>query len=198
MSIADNVSRETIERLEAYAKLLVQWNPKINLVSKSTISDLWERHMEDSLQIAELHPLRGNWADLGSGAGFPGLPLAIVGDDPTFHMSLIEADARKSVFLRQALRITDTKADVIDQRIEDTEPLQASRVTARALAQLSDLLGFAHRHLAPNGQAVFLKGETWRSEIDAAKSIWSFEYDVNPSKTHSGSVILTIGEIARV
>ena len=198
MSVADNVSRETIARLEAYAKLLVQWNPKINLVSKSTISDLWERHMEDSLQIAELHPLRGNWADLGSGAGFPGLPLAIVGDDPTFHMSLIEADARKSVFLRQALRITDTKADVIDQRIEDTEPLQASRVTARALAQLSDLLAFAHRHLAPNGQAVFLKGETWRSEIDAAKSSWSFEYDVHPSKTHSGSVILTIGEIARV
>ena len=198
MNMTANVSRETMARLEAYAKLLVQWNPKINLVSKNTISELWNRHMEDSLQIAELHPLQGKWADFGSGAGFPGIPLAIVGDDPTFHMSLLEADARKSVFLRQVLRVTDTSADVIDRRIEEAEPLKASCVTARALAQLSDLLGFAHRHLAPNGQAVFLKGETWRDEITMAKSNWSFEYDVSPSITHSGSVILTIGEIARV
>jgi len=195
-----DVSRETLERLEIYADLLRRWNPRINLVSKATIADLWRRHIEDSAQIHHLapHPVY-HWADLGSGGGFPGLVNAILAIEARspYHMSLIESDARKSAFLRTVIRETGAPAKVITGRIEEIEPLNADILSARALGDLTALLSYTERHLAPDGTALYLKGKTWEKEVEEAKSQWSFQYRLANSQTEDGPVILSITGVER-
>lgn len=196
-----DVSRETFERLECYAALLRKWNPKINLVSRSTIDDLWSRHILDSTQIYQLapHPIT-HWADLGSGGGFPGLVIAIMAAEsrsPT-RVTLVESDLRKSTFLRTVIRETGIRADVVTDRIETAAPLNAEVISARALADLSVLLSFTTKHLASGGTAIFLKGATWEKELKNAQSKWNFDYRVDKSKTESGPVVLSITGVASV
>ncbi|WP_135502754.1 16S rRNA (guanine(527)-N(7))-methyltransferase RsmG [Roseovarius aestuariivivens] len=196
-----DVSRETMDRLQLYAELLRKWNPRINLVSKSTLKDLWTRHIADSAQIAQIAPDTGAyWADLGSGGGFPGLVVSILGMEtghPT-HVSLVESDVRKSAFLRTVIRETGAPARVINDRIEDIAPLGADVVSARALADLSTLLEFAHRHLLPGGTALFLKGAQWKKELPEAQSKWNFQHRIAKSKTEDGPVILSVTGVSRV
>src|SRR5262247_2849484 len=146
-----DVSRETIDRLSAYAALLVKWQSRINLVSAATLADLWRRHMLDSAQLFPLLPPNTQAVvDLGSGAGFPGLVLAILGI-PEVH--LIESDQRKCVFLAEAARVADASPIIHNKRIEQLEGLSAEVVTARACAPLDQLLTYAQRFLWQDGKA---------------------------------------------
>lgn len=196
-----NVSRETFERLESYVALLEKWTPKINLISKSSIPEIWNRHIQDSLQVYRAGPdgFR-HWVDLGSGGGFPGIVVAVLASDKLDQrrVSLVESDSRKAAFLRSAIREAAANGTVICERIESLAPQKADVVSARALADLKTLLGFAERHLVEGGVALFSKGISWEKEIDAARSEWSFTLDALRSETEEGSVILRIGDIARV
>lgn len=196
-----DVSRETLDRLDHYAALLRKWNPRINLVARSTLDDLEKRHFVDSAQVYDLapHPV-DHWADLGSGGGFPGLVIAIMALDrgSPETVTLVESDARKCAFLRTVIRETGARARVINDRIEIIPPLNAGVLSARALSSLTELLTFAHRHLAPTGTALFLKGANWKKELSEAQSKWKFEYQVARSKTEDGPVILGITGVASV
>ena len=194
-----NVSRETKANLRDYANLLVKWNQKINLVSASTIADLWSRHIVDSAQIYNLcTDVQGVWADLGSGGGFPGLVIAIIAKElnPDLKVVLVESDQRKATFLRTVIRETSLSATVKIERIETLKPIGADIVSARALADLSELLGFAQRHLRPDGTALFQKGAIWQKELVQARKSWSFQSEHFTSVTAPQAVILKIERIA--
>ncbi|WP_353535757.1 16S rRNA (guanine(527)-N(7))-methyltransferase RsmG [Cognatishimia sp. WU-CL00825] len=196
-----DVSRETIERLEKLAELLEKWNPKINLVSKSTIADLWNRHILDSTQLFKMSPdIAGHWLDIGSGGGFPGLVVAILNTEKKrpWQVTMIESDIRKCTFLRTVLRETGVSAEVITKRIESAEPQNADVLSARALADLDKLNGFAEIHLKTTGVALFPKGNQWKKELEFAQKSWKFNHEAINSETQEGSVILKIEGITRV
>jgi len=196
-----DVSRETMGRLDVYERLLRKWNPTINLVSKASLEDLWQRHFFDSLQILGLvHANSGNWIDFGSGGGFPGMVVAIVAAEqkPGLRFTLVESDLRKSTFLRTVSRETNVSATVLSERIENMEPLGADVVSARALAPLTKLLGYAQTHLGPQGQALFMKGANYRLELEEALETWSFQSEEYKSKTDEAAAILRFGDIRRV
>jgi 16S rRNA (guanine527-N7)-methyltransferase len=180
--------------------LLKKWNPKINLVSAKTISEIWSRHFLDSAQIFELTSTGETWTDLGSGGGFPGLVISILAAEtrPDLRVTLVESDLRKSAFLTHVARALSLDVQIVAERIENLEALNTDYLSARALAPLDKLLGFVDHHLAADGTALFLKGESWKSEIDAAKQLWSFEYEAHPSKTGDGAAILVINGVKRV
>ncbi|MGB7319473.1 MAG: 16S rRNA (guanine(527)-N(7))-methyltransferase RsmG [Planktotalea sp.] len=192
------VSRETMDRLTIYAELLEKWNPKINLVSRTTLSDLWTRHIVDSAQLFVLAPDGvTQWVDLGSGGGFPGLVIAILAQEfrPDLNVTLVESDQRKCAFLRTVSRETNCNTTVIAKRIEEIDPLSAEVLSARALADLTALLGFADRHLSESGICLFPKGLTWEKEVEAARSLWKFDAEAINSETQEDTVILRINEI---
>lgn len=196
-----SVSRETLERLKTYEALLRKWNQRINLVARSTLPDLWQRHFVDSMQIFDLAPPKvDHWVDLGSGAGFPGLVMAIMALDTgsPARVTLVESDARKCAFLQTVIRETGARARVINDRIENIPPLGADVLSARALSDLGALLGFAELHMRPDGVAIFPKGENWQKEVTAAQTAWTFTSQLAKSKTEEGPVILTITGVARV
>ncbi|MEQ8901067.1 MAG: 16S rRNA (guanine(527)-N(7))-methyltransferase RsmG [Roseovarius sp.] len=200
MNDLGSVSRETKERLNTYATLLKKWNPRINLVARSTIDSLWARHFVDSAQVYSLAPSSvTHWVDLGSGGGFPGLIAAILGTERAngFRTTLIESDARKSAFLRSVIRETAINATVITERIETAPRQNADILSARALADLSTLLSFAERHMAPEGRALLPKGENWRRELPEAQSKWQFDYQIDNSKIEIGPVILSVTGVLR-
>lgn len=195
-----NVSRETSDRLRLLADLLCKWNPRINLVSKSTLNTLWTRHILDSAQIFDLvtHPV-GYWVDIGSGGGFPGLVVAILAaeKDPGQKTTLIESDQRKCAFLRTVLRETGVNGTVLTKRIEQAPAQNADVLSARALADLTQLCEFSERHLQRNGTALFPKGVTWEKELRVAGESWSFSHEVITSKSEPEAVILKLGDICR-
>ena len=189
------VSRETIERLEVYEALLQKWNPRINLVSRQTLPELWARHFLDSAQLYDLVPEGAQrWVDLGSGGGFPGLVVAILAREtrPSRQIVLVEADLRKSAFLSTVIRDLSLNAKVLSARIEAAPPQAADILSARALAPLENLLGFAERHLAAGGTALFPKGAGWSEELAQARQNWSFDCDAVPSETSPDARILKI------
>jgi 16S rRNA (guanine527-N7)-methyltransferase len=195
-----DVSRETEGRLDALVGHLVKWNAAINLVGRSTLSEVWTRHILDSAQLFELAPGGAeHWADLGSGAGFPGLVIALLATEraPALRVTLVEADQRKAEFLRSAARACGVPVTVHARRIDALPPLGADVLSARALAPLTDLLGFAARHLLPGGTALFPKGAGHEAEIAAALERWRFSVQKHPSRTDRDSVVLRIGDIAR-
>ncbi len=194
------VSRETAERLAAYVALLEKWTPRINLVSAATLREVWTRHILDSLQLHDLAgAVGGHWADLGSGGGLPGLVVAILAaaEAPDLRVTLVESDQRKAAFLSAALRETGVRATVRAERIEALPPLAADIVSARALAPLDRLLGYAARHMHPSGKAFFPKGRNCEAELAEALASWRFRYQKHPSRTDSQAVILQIEDIAR-
>lgn len=185
------VSRETLARLDRYAEILRRWQPTINLVARATLDDLWRRHMLDSAQVLPLLPAHGPIVDLGSGAGFPGLVLAVLGA-PDVH--LVEADSRKAAFLREAARAAGAVVTIHNTRIEAVS-LTAAAVTARALAPLDRLLHYAARILKPTGRAVLLKGAAWSAEVADARAAWHFTCTPTPSRTDPAGAILTLESI---
>lgn len=196
-----DVSRETMARLQAYASLLEKWNPKINLVAKSTLPSVWHRHIADSAQIWKLAPLGAcTWLDIGSGAGFPGLVVAAIAAEkaPELQVILVESDRRKSVFLQTAARAMGLKAKVLTERIESLEPQNADILSARALAPLTQLLEYADKHLNEGGTCLFPKGAKAELELTEAASSWHISHKSFPSLTDPEAVILSIGERNRV
>ncbi len=192
---ATGLAGPTLARLVAYADLLVRWQARINLVGPDTVADLWRRHMLDSAQLfPRLPPGCRRVVDFGSGAGFPGLVLAVMGA-PDVH--LVESDTRKAAFLREAARVSATQVTVHVGRIERLPPLGADVVTARALAPLAKLLELAAPHLAPGGRCLFLKGRGAEDELTAARKEWMITADRTPSVTDPSGLILELGEIRR-
>ncbi|MBU2957244.1 16S rRNA (guanine(527)-N(7))-methyltransferase RsmG [Paracoccus sp. 1_MG-2023] len=193
-----DVSRETEERLQLYAALVRKWNPRINLIAGSTLSELEHRHIADSLQLAHAtEPGHGTWVDFGSGGGFPGIVLACALPADSYQFKLIESDQRKGAFLRTVIRELELKnTTVIASRIEAVEPQNAEVASARALAPLADLLAFSARHLKSGGTAYFMKGRNWREEVELAKKDWRFSVEPIPSITGSDAAILKISEVS--
>lgn len=195
-----NVSRGTLDRLEAYVSLIEKWNPKINLVSKSSLPDIWHRHIWDSAQIFDIDVKGSIWADFGSGGGLPGIVLAIFAKElrPEMQFYLVESDQRKCAFLRNAVREIGLNVKVYAERIEVLDPIVADIISARALTDLNGLFKFVYRHSAVDGVAILPKGETWEKEIAQAQENWSFEYEEITSNTNNNAAILMIKEVARV
>ncbi|MCG5241934.1 16S rRNA (guanine(527)-N(7))-methyltransferase RsmG [Azospirillum doebereinerae] len=192
---ATGVSRETLERLSAYEVLLRKWQPKINLVGPSTLPDLWRRHFLDSAQLFPLLPDATRvLVDLGSGAGFPGLVLAILGV-PEVH--LIESDSRKAVFLREAARAAGVTVTVHNKRIETVTGIEADVVTARALAPLADLLGWSFPFLGSRGTALFLKGQALDDELTAVAGGWTLRSERFDSRSDPTGTILRVSDLDR-
>lgn len=193
---ATGVSRETLDRLIAYEALLRKWQPKINLVGPSTLPDVWKRHFLDS---AQLHPLLPEGTrvlvDLGSGAGFPGLVLAILGV-PQVH--LIESDVRKCAFLREVARVCEAPVTVHTKRIETVTGIEADVVTARALAPLADLFTWAHPFIGARGKCLFLKGAALDDELTATTQYWTMESERFDSRTDPSGTILRVSYLERV
>ena len=189
------VSRETLARLEAYAELLTRWSARINLVGRDTIADVWRRHILDSAQLWPFVPKRArSIADLGSGAGLPGLVLAILGVP---GVELVEADSRKCAFLREAARITEAAVTLCPCRIEAVSPHKVDVVTARACAPLDRLLGLAKPFLAPDSECLFLKGERVEEELTLARKHWTMTVSACQSRSDPRGVVLRLQQVAR-
>ncbi len=200
LGIPGGVSRETIADLAMYEELLSKWNRTINLVSRTTLSEAWQRHFLDSAQLFRYITKDTRlWADLGSGAGFPGLVVATLAKHtwPRLRFVSVESDQRKAEFQRAVVRSLNLNAEIVADRIEAVAPLEANIVSARALAPLTTLLGYAKHHLSENGKAVVLKGTGFQKEIEAAKRQWTFDIEIDPSKTEDGAAILALGGIER-
>lgn len=190
------VSRETTERLDAFAGLLLKWNKTINLISRKDEAEIWPRHIQDALQLTSFLPeIPGAIVDLGSGAGFPGLVLAIATQR---HVDLIESDHRKSAFLREAVRLTQAPATVHTARIEAVTLPKVHVVTARALAPLAQLIGLAQNFLLEDGFLLAPKGSNASAELTAAKTQWHMTVQSASSKTSANATIFKISEVRRV
>lgn len=194
-----DVSRETIERLQFLLDRLRQWTSKINLISAASSPDAWDRHIIDSAQIYPMAPPFMHWTDLGSGGGLPGLVIAVIAKElnPEAHLTLIESDARKGVFLRATIAELDLPAKVLTTRIESAAPQDADVVSARALAALPDLLPLVHRHLSRSGTALLMKGARYTEELNAVRDDWHFDLTEHPSITHPDARILSFKRISR-
>jgi 16S rRNA (guanine527-N7)-methyltransferase len=183
-----------LTRLEGFAGLLGKWQRSINLVAAGTLPDIWRRHMLDSAALFPLIPSGARTlVDLGSGAGFPGLVLAILGV-PEVH--LIDSDARKCAFLTEAARHFASGTKVHRGRIETITPIPADVLTARALAELEDLLGYGKRFLKPGGVCLFLKGSRAEDELTRARQRWRMVAEAFPNPADSSGKILRIKDLS--
>jgi 16S rRNA (guanine527-N7)-methyltransferase len=195
-----HVSRESGERLETYVSLLLQWQQRINLIGPSTRDDIWSRHIADALQLLQFLP-EGvqRLADLGSGAGIPGLVLAIA---RPIEAHLFESNLKKGAFLREAARQTGARAHVHNVRIEEAQALaqtiRPEAVAARALAPLPKLLDYAAPFLENGALGYFHKGQDVDAELTEATKSWKMQLERYPSMTDSRGVILVVKEAHRV
>lgn len=191
------VSRETLSRLARHLELLRSWQRRINLVSAASLDDPWTRHVLDSAQLLRLLPAgTRRLLDIGSGAGFPGLVLALLG---VSEVHLVEADRRKAAFLREAARVTgSTGLTVHARRVEELVPFPVDAVTARAVAPLERLLGLAEPFLAARGVGLFPKGRDAEAELTAAARSWTMRVERFPSLTSPEASILLLREVRRV
>jgi 16S rRNA (guanine527-N7)-methyltransferase len=187
------VSRETESRLDTYVDLLVQWQAKTNLVAPSTLPNLWTRHISDSLQLLTLAPNAEIWVDLGSGGGFPGVVLACAtAKVPGAMVHLVERNAKKAAFLREALRITGAAGTVHLADIGDSVDSFSGSVdcvTARAVAPLHQLAGFAEPLVRKGAKALFLKGQDVEAELTEATKYWKLTPRLHASLTGQGWIV---------
>lgn len=189
------IDQPTMQRLRFFASLVEKWNPRINLIARADLPYIWHRHIDDSAQLAPLFPRNASrFVDIGSGAGFPGLVLAIV---TNMHADLIEADQRKAAFLREAARLTAAPVTVHPMRIEQAHVQPTNVLTARALAPLPHLLRLAERFLTRDAVCLFPKGGTADAELTTATQQWHMRIERFASKTASGATILRLSEIHR-
>lgn len=195
------VSHETEDRLDRYVSLLAEWQAKINLIASSELQRVWTRHIADSLQLLAIAPKARSWVDLGSGGGFPGVVLAcaLVGQSGA-AIDLVERNAKKAAFLREALRVTNAPGTVHLSNIEDyveRSSVQVDCVTARAVAPLHILLGYAEPLVKRGVKALFLKGQDVESELTEATKYWNIEYHIHPSRTGGAGCIVEVTALGR-
>jgi 16S rRNA (guanine527-N7)-methyltransferase len=194
------VSRETLERLDAFAPLFLKWQRAVQLVAPSTLPNLWTRHIADSLQLLDLAYDAKTWADLGTGGGFPGLVLAIArAKEPGWLMHLIESDSRKAAFLREAVRVTGAAAKVHHERIESAAKRlgKIDVVTARALAPLPRLIDLAAPLFGQGAKGIFLKTQHVGEELTETTKSWTLNSTIVPSLTDSRGRIVVIESVSR-
>lgn len=191
-----DVPRGTLERLQRYAELLIEWQQRMNLVAPSTIDHLWQRHFQDSAQLAKLVPSGLNWVDIGAGGGFPAMVLAAM---EWGSFTLVESIAKKCRFLetvKSELGLGD-QVKIINDRIERIPSLQVNIATARATASLEKLIDWSLPHLLPGGVMLFPKGQSWAQEVQDAKRIFRFKLEDYPSETSPASRILLLRDIKK-
>lgn len=203
------VSRETVEKLVTYADMLKRWQKTINLVAPSTVGQVWHRHFADSAQayfVSRAPPASALGVhtnlDIGSGAGFPGLVIAILAaEQGGSRHTLVESDSRKAAFLREVARETGVAVDILCKRIEIPETRakvgEVNCVTARALAPLPRLLELAYPYFGPDTAGVFLKGREVRAEVEEAQAAWSFGYELIESLSDAEGRVLVIKSLQR-
>lgn len=183
--------------------LLLRWQQRINLIGPSTIPTIWARHVADSAQLmAHIDPQGECIIDVGSGAGLPGMILAIaMKGRPRGFVHLIESNAKKAAFLREAIRLTDAPAQVLQARIESVDSAalrpQPTIVTARALAPLQNLLELTHGLLEKAAFGLFLKGQDVDIELTETSKYWRIQVETTPSLLEGGGVILKVSEVSR-
>jgi 16S rRNA (guanine527-N7)-methyltransferase len=187
-------SREALDRFRVYQALLEKWAPRINLVGASTLPNFWSRHILDSAQILPLAPADAlSWVDFGSGAGFPGLVLAVLlKERPDSSIRLIEASAKRCAFLREAARAMETEVEIVQAKLENVTPSAHDVVTARAFTSLDQLIAYALPWLHEQSQALFPKGEEIHSEITQASTRWQFRSIIYPSISDSRGCVVKI------
>ena len=193
------VSRETLERLDRFVALLLDWQRRVNLIAPSTEPLLWTRHVADSLQLLALAPDARVWADLGSGAGFPGLPIACaLAEQDSARVHLVESSAKKAAFLREAVQATGVPAEVHAMRIADfvkAPPAKLQAVTARAVASLPSLLAEAYPLLKSGAIGLFPKGQGVDAELTEAAKYWRLQATLAPSRTDTKARIVVINSL---
>ena len=191
-----DVSRETLERLEVYVGLLLKWQRAINLIGPGTVADVWGRHVLDCGQLMRYIPRdKAPVVDIGSGAGLPGLVLAIMGVP---NVKLVESNSRKCNFLREAARMTKAPVEIVESRVDHLQNMVAGVVTARALAPLSKLIELSQSVTSPNTIYLFLKGKDLKNELTHLNNNWRLNWEVHPSLTNPDGSILKMESVARV
>lgn len=209
---AYNISRETRDKFETYAAMLRFWQKSKNLVSEKTLQNLWQRHFADCAQLIELAPKESKvWLDLGSGAGLPGIVIALLLADPKYILEggaacihLVESNSRKTAFLREIARKLELTSSGfveihncrIETLAESAQNIDVNIVTARALAQLKDLLEFARPFIAENTTCLFLKGRGYAEEIREAQKHWHLSYNLITSRTDPEGKIIKIKTVS--
>jgi len=191
---ATGVSRETLDRLRRYEALLLEWRPRVNLVGRSTLPDLWHRHFLDSAQLFPLLPSKAGLVDLGSGAGFPGAVLAAMG---ARDVHLIESDGRKCAFLEELNQALDLGMTIHRARIEQMAAWEAPCLTSRALAPLTRLLDWAESFLGPSTICLFPKGQSVEEELTEAAKKWNMTTECLPSRTSPTGTVLRLTGVER-
>jgi 16S rRNA (guanine527-N7)-methyltransferase len=188
------VSPPVLARLDAFVDLLFRWQARTNLVARSELPRVWTRHVADSLQLLPLVPDAQTWLDLGSGGGFPGIPVAcVLAERPGTQIHLVESNGKKAAFLREAARVTGAPALVHQKRIEDCGDSFGDKVdvvSARALAPLTMLCGYALPFIARGAVGLFPKGQDVDAELTEATRYWNIGYELIPSRTGEGSIVL--------
>jgi len=195
-----HVSRETFNKFEIFIEVLLKWQKSVNLISNSTINTIWKRHFLDSAQLyTYTHNIKGNILDIGSGAGFPGMILSMMGNK---NVNLIESDQKKCVFLREVARLTNTKVKIYNCRIENLDYMKPELIISRALAPLSKLIEYVDDHMNKNieenkvkTELLFLKGKNYNNEINDLLKIRKLEIDIFPSITDDFGKVLYIKNI---
>lgn len=192
------VSRETMDKLKSYEASLREWQNRMNLVSKNSLEDAWQRHFQDSMQLFSLLPQQGIVYDFGSGAGFPGMVLAIMASEKTPYLKfrLVESIKKKTLYLNEVKKITGiSNVEVLNKRIEDIPAEAADVVISRAMASLSNLLSYAKKFCTRKTKCIFLKGKSYADEIAEAEKLWKFKAEILPSQESDEGVILIITDI---
>lgn len=196
-----NVSHETYSKLELYCQTLIEWQNKINLVSNNSLQDVWNRHFADSAQLFKLIPDNAKTlVDIGSGAGFPGMVLAIISNEKTPYLktTLVESIRKKTLYLNYVKDSIGVKnLEIINDRAESIKNQKYDVITSRAVTALANLLAYAEKLLDKNGICIFPKGSNYQKEIDDAKKIWKFSLDVVQSSTSEEGKILIISNLTK-
>jgi 16S rRNA (guanine527-N7)-methyltransferase len=195
---ATGCSDAQLANVEAFLALLTEWNGKMNLVGPSALAEFWPRHAYDSAQLLPLAPEAKVWADLGAGAGFPGLVLAILlKDRPGAKVHLVESMTKRCRFLGEVVQKLDLPADIHNARAEDLG-IRVDIVTARACAPLPRLLGYAEPYLRKGATGLFLKGQDVVSELTEAAKYWKFGAELSASSSRPDGRILQVKGLSRV
>ena len=196
-----DVSRETLDALKYFEDLVVLWNPAINLISNSSVSDLWSRHIVDSAQLFLFTlPDEGLWLDVGSGGGFPGIVVSIVAKElaPSLRVVLVESDNRKCVFLRTVIRQLGLSVKVINDRIENVKRDDVVYLSARALLNLNSLLFIVENNVSRETVCVFPKGRSYKKELVESQKNWKFDFSLIDSNTSEDSKVIVLKGLERV
>lgn len=196
-----NVSRETYQKLENLVNLLREWQGKFNLVSNNSLADVWRRHIADSAQLFKyLNDDVKSVYDVGSGAGFPALVMAVMAQElrPEIKFTLIESITKKTLYLNEAKTLLSLdNVTVLNKRTEDLTLPPADVITARAVASLDKLLGYVYKFTDRKTKLIFPKGKTYRDEITAANKDWNFKLNVCENQTSDDGVILLLENLRR-